>query len=313
MKKLLTLVSLITLVQLAFAQEEATFMHYTFNKVLLNPAASGFDQQNHNIFMHIRSSWSGFPGAPRTYALGYDGPIGKRIGIGAMVWSENIGAQNFTRAQLTYAFRYDFNDVKMSAGFSTQFNRTRIDEEGLDNASIYDQGDQLLLLAMDGEKIFDAALGIHGTYRENVHFGLALPSLIRTRLDEIEGESAGGGLNYFILYGGGKLLLDKNQITLEPSVAIKRLRNVPFHIDFNLVASFLKERLITGLTYRAGMEGNMGLMLGTKYNALRFVYTYDVSLGDFQRYNGGSHELTINFAFSRAEGKFDRSKKYRKQ
>ena len=46
---------------------------------------------------------------------------------------------------------------------------------------------------------------------------------------------------------------------------------------------------------------------------MSLVYTYDVSLGDFQRYNGGSHELTINFAFSRAEGKFDRSKKYRKQ
>ena len=92
---------------------------------------------------------------------------------------------------------------------------------------------------------------------------------------------------------------------------MKKVRNVDFHTDLNLLATFLNEQLITGLTYRVGTGGNLGITLGTKYSALRVLYTYDVYMGDFQKYNGGSHEITINFSFNRVAGNYDRTAKYR--
>jgi len=40
-------------------------------------------------------------------------------------------------------------------------------------------------------------------------------------------------------------------------------------------------------------------MLGTKISQLQFYYSYDLSLSNFQRYTGGSHELSVAFSFDR--------------
>ncbi|MEL6866571.1 MAG: PorP/SprF family type IX secretion system membrane protein [Bacteroidota bacterium] len=314
MKKIcLLFFSLTFAVQWANAQEEAVFGHYMFNPVLINPGATGFDAAHHNIFMNINSAWSNFPGAPQTYALSYNGPIGKRLGLGGMVYTENVASMTFYRAQLNFAFRYEMNDFDISAGFATQFHRMRVDNEGFTTSTLYDLDDDLLNLAMDGERVFDASLGAYGTYKEDVFFGISFPSLIRTRLDEIEGvRESGSGLEFFTLHGGGNLKVKDYKINLQPSILIKRLRNVPFQVDFNLLSTFLDDKLITGLTYTAGAGGDLGITLGTKYNTVRFIYSYGLYFGNFQQYNGGSHEVTVNFQFNRSKGKFDRSRKYRK-
>lgn len=315
MKKLIILCACLFILKVSVkAQEEAVFGHYIFNPVLLNPAASGFDEKHHNVFMNIRSAWTDFPGTPKTYALSYNGPVGNRFGLGAMLYTENIASITFYRAQLSYAFRYNMEDMKISAGFSTQLNRTRVENPDA-TSSIFDQNDEALANAMDGESVFDATIGIYGSYKERFNFGLSLPSLIRTRLDDIEGgNDDGGGLSNFIINLGGNFDLPENKVKLMPSIVVKKVRSAPTIIDFNMVSSFLADRLIAGLSYKAvnDADGNFGVILGTKYNALRFVYSYDVNLGDFQKYNGGSHEITINIEFDRGEGKFDRSRKYRK-
>lgn len=314
MKRIILLSIICFALHSASAQEEAVLGHYLFNPVLINPAASGFDQEHHGIFMNIRSGYTNFPGAPKTYALSYNGAVGKRLGIGGMMYTENVASLTYYRGQLSFAFRYEANDLEMAAGFATQFNRARIDDEDyLANPNgIYDPDDEILAIFADGERVFDASLGIYGTYKKKLVFGLSFPSLIRARLDEIEGQSSNSGLSHFTAFFGGDLSVDDYKIKLQPSVLVKRLRSTPFQVDFNMLASFLQERLITGLKYTAGAEGNFGVLLGTKYNAVRFIYSYDVHLGDFQQYNGGSHEITVNFLLKRNKGKFDRSKKYRK-
>ena len=311
MKKLLYLVCLLAFFNTAEAQEEAVFVHYTINPMLINPGATGFDDLHHNLFMNMRASWTGFSGTPRNYSINYNGPISKSLGLGAMIFSENIASLNRTRAQLNYAIRFKANDFKVSAGVSTEYHRTRLDNSLLTDAPVglYDAGDEVVENLMDGESNFDASLGIYGSYQDQIFFGIALPSLVRNRLDKIEG--LGGDIN-FLVNVGGKFLLPKTKVTLQPSILLKQVRYSPLLTDINLLASFLNEQLITGVSYRAGSGGSLGLTLGTKYNALRLLYSYDIFLDEFQSYNAGSHEITINFNFVRKNGGFDRSKKYRK-
>jgi len=166
--------------------------------------------------------------------------------------------------------------------------------------------------AMNGDNIFDASLGIYLEHKNGLYGGVTIPNLIRARLDDIDNEESDTKpFDHYLINFGGRFKLDKSNMTVEPSILIKDVRTAPFLVDMNMIVSFLKEQLITGLTYRAGNGGAMALLLGTKYKSLKFYYTYDVSFGDFQQYNAGSHEVTVSFGLERKEGNFDRSKKFR--
>ncbi len=293
----------------SYAQEEAVFMHYTFNPVLINPAATGFNPDHHDIFINVRSSWTGFPDAPKTYALSYNGPIGNRLGLGALIYSENVAALTRFRAQLSYAFRFQIKDVNMAFGLSTEWHKMSL-SNSISNSDFYEDyiGDMSIEEAMSGNSEFDASVGLYGSFKRKLFFGISSPGLIRNKLDS---EKGGDLFKYVTFNVGGEIELNDSKVKLIPSILLKKVRNVDFQTDLNLIATFLNEQLITGLTYRAGTGGNLGITLGTKYSSLRFVYTYDVYMGDFQKYNGGSHEITINFQFNRAAGNYDRSAKYR--
>ena len=287
------------------AQEEAVFSHYTINPMLINPAYAGIDEDNHHIFLNLRSSWAGFPGSPKTYSLNYNGPIGNLLGIGALLYSENVAALTRYRAQLSYSIKFQSGDYKFGAGLSTELHRTRVSNDQVSgNPDLYDLGDDILSDAMDGLSEFDAGLGFFASYQEQLYFGVTLPNLVRSRLDNIEGLDSKFN---FMVNLGGKFVIPSNKITLEPSVLVKRARNTPLFTDLNLLVSFLNEQLITGLSYRLGGGGNIGLNVGTKYNAIRFLYSYEIFLDEFQNYNGGSHEISINFAITRNQNDFPKN------
>ncbi len=310
MKKLFILLFACLATHFATAQEEAIYTHHAFNPVLVNPAAAGFDDGFHNLFLNFRNAFSGFPGAPKTYALSYNGPVLKQLGLGAMLYSENIAATTRYRAQLNYAFRYQVQDLKMSLGFSTELHRMRVSNSVLNN-ELNDVDDEVLQEHLDGTRAFDASAGLYGSYKDMVFFGLALPNLVRSRTED-SGEETSGAFKSYILQASGKFEVNDSKVKLMPAILLKKVRDTDFQTDVNLIASFLNEQLITGVLFRTGTGNSAGLMLGTKYSALRFIYSYDVYLDDFQKYSGGSHEITVNFEFGSGDGKFDRSKKYRK-
>ena len=92
MKKLILFIASFCFLTALNAQEEAVFNHYTANKLLINPAAAGFDRGHHDLFLNVRNQFTGFPGAPETYSFSYNGPIGRSLGVGALLSTENIAS-----------------------------------------------------------------------------------------------------------------------------------------------------------------------------------------------------------------------------
>ncbi len=307
MKKFLPLVFSLICVSL-YAQEESIFSHYTINPVLVNPAAAGFDEDYHNVFLNLRSSWAGFPGAPNTYSVNYNGPVGNNLGIGALLYSENIASLTRYRAQLSYAIRFDAGDYKFGAGLSTELHRIRLDNSAIGaNPDIFDQNDILINDLVDGETQFDASIGAYGEFKDQVYFGLSFPNLVRSRLENIAGFNPTFN---FIANVGARFDFPQNKIKINPSILVRQSLNAPLLTDLNLLASFLSEQLIAGLNYRLGNEGVMGLSIGTKYNAIRFLYSYEVNFGEFQSYSTGAHEISINFAIERKQDPSKKSNRF---
>jgi type IX secretion system PorP/SprF family membrane protein len=299
MKKLILLLGLVSVLQtLVHAQDEALFMHYNISPILINPAAAGFDE-TYNLQFNARMQWTGFEDAPKTFAARYNGPLGRTFGLGVGVFSETAAQMSRSKLQLDYAFRYPVNDDwKLAFGFFTEFQQMRIDGD-ITDSPFYDPADALLEDLLNGKGQFDAALGIYGTFRENTYGGLTFNNLVSSRLSEIAGVGASESFfSYYTFNLGHRFELTQQKVSLEPSILLRQIRNAPFQMDLNLKAGFLDEQLIAGLSYRAGL-GAMGILLGTRLTNFNLYYSYDVSFQRFQKYNTGSHEITVALKFKK--------------
>ena len=303
MKKLILLLGLVSVLQtLVHAQDEALFMHYNISPILINPAAAGFDE-TYNLQFNARMQWTGFEDAPKTFAARYNGPLGRTFGLGIGIFSETAAQMSRSKLQLDYAFRYPVNDDwKLAFGFFTEFQQMRIDGD-ITASPFYDPADALLEDLLNGKGQFDAALGIYGTFRENTYGGITFNNLVSSRLSEIAGVGASESFfSYYTFNLGHRFELTQQKVSLEPSILLRQIRNAPFQMDLNLKAGFLDEQLIAGLSYRAGL-GAMGILLGTRLTNFNLYYSYDVSFQRFQKYNTGSHEITVALAFKKRDKK----------
>lgn len=315
MKKFFILFILAVSALAAQAQEQAAvFDHYTVAPILMTPAVAGFDGK-HNIQMNLKSAWVGFPGSAKTYGIQYHGPVGKILGLGVGVLSETIGNTTLTRFQLNYAARFEINDIaKLGVGFSTDFYRKRLARSSLDPSlvesgllTLNDLNDQRIIDAVDGENIFDAALGFWGTFNNQTYVGLTFPNLVVAKIGDIETQSQSSTFLKSIIFNlGHKFEVSGSNLTLEPSLMIRKLLDVPIQAHFNIIGGFMDEQLLAGLSFQAGTGGAMGLLLGTKVDVFKVYYSYGLGFSNFQQYSNGSHEITVGFAFDSGKKKYDR-------
>jgi type IX secretion system PorP/SprF family membrane protein len=302
MKKILLFIALVCASQFVLAQDEAIFSHYNITPVLINPSAAGFNDV-HQVQLNARAQWSGFADAPQTYAAQYNGPLGDNFGIGVGVLSETAAQMQRIRAHLNYAFRFNINEsIKLSAGFSAAYQQISLDNAILTNNFI-DLGDDIIDNAMNGEGDFDASVGVMSSFNENTRVGLSFTNLVRTQLAT---NGSGGDVNesvlkYYVFFASHRIDIEDLNFSFEPSIMVRNTRDVPSQLDINLMGSFLNESLITGLSYRS--SNTVGILLGTKLSNFQVLYTYDVFFEEFQRYNDGSHEVSVLLTFERAKNR----------
>ncbi len=305
MKKLLLFLCFAAASVAAFAQNEAILTQYTVQPFLLNPAVAGIEKL-HQVRLNYRASWAGFPDAPNTYALNYNGPVGKTFGLGGQLLAENVASIFRYNFKLSYAFNTEVEEFQLAGGFSTGFSNFQLRNRAIGGFG-FQEGDPVIQEALDAKNSFDAALGFYARYRNQTFVGLSFPSLISARLDNIENgnEESKGGADNFILRFGQDIRIKERNFKLTPSLVIQRVFGAPFRVDFNAVGSFLDEQFIAGVGYRAGVGNDVSILLGTKFDRLRFFYSYDINFGSFQTYNGGGHELTLGFDFDSYERTVD--------
>ncbi|HLF64337.1 MAG TPA: PorP/SprF family type IX secretion system membrane protein [Saprospiraceae bacterium] len=274
------------------SQEPGVYTQYHLNPVLLNPGATGHSGA-HEFLFNYRNKWASFDGAARDFTFMYHGAVGDRIGLGGQLYTERIGRFRSFQGTASYAYRIVSDSYNVGIGITTGIQQLRLSSEF---DPFLDDTDALLNEALDGVLLFDASFGVYGEYEDALYFGVSFPNLVRSRISEIQGdeEDPNEEFNYAALIGY-RFKIKNYNFVVEPSLAVKNIRRVPFHIDLNLKLSFLDEQLVGGVTYSLGDESRCGVLLGTRIDALKLFYGYDVSFGEFQDFNSGSHELTIQY------------------
>ncbi|MFN7115184.1 MAG: PorP/SprF family type IX secretion system membrane protein [Saprospiraceae bacterium] len=291
MKKLLLLISFFAVWQVVRAQDEAIFTHYHITPILINPAAAGFNN-TFQLQMNGRAQWTGFADAPQTVSAMLNSPVGKNFGIGVGVSAETAAQLTRLKGQLNWAFRFNLSEyVKMSAGFSAFYQQLRLDNNA--DFGRVDEGDNVINDYMNGVNEFDASIGVFGSIRDNTRFGLSFANLIQSRLDDVVESTDESALQHYTLFLAHRFDIYDLNFSLEPSIMARRVKDAPAQVDINLKATFLEDQLITGVSYRS--LGALGILLGAKISNFNVLYSYDMSFQRFQKFNSGSHEISLLF------------------
>jgi type IX secretion system PorP/SprF family membrane protein len=272
--------------QSRYFDERYVYTHSFFNPVLVNPGATGA-HGSHKLLLNYRNKWSGFTGSPKSVTLSYDGLLADRLGMGILVFQDNFGALQTTKGQASFAYIIESDVNKIGFGLSAEYVKHGLNNY---NASVPQDPDGVIDQRREGIEYMDASFGIHGKYDNRFTYGIALPSLISSRIDNTVGtyERELG----FILNLGYKAMSSTSGISLEPSIMLKKLNQVPTHVDLNMRLGFLEDKLSGGVTYRLGADNMLGFMLGVNVERIGFYYGYGVSSQPVQDYNNGAHELT---------------------
>ena len=261
------------------------------NPVLVNPGATGHDN-DHSIFLTYKNNWSTFERSPKSFIASYDGPVADRLGFGAMVLTDANGDLKTTKFQGSVSYTIDTPTNKIGFGISAEYIQHGLSSDVFSDP-LFQPNDILVNNRIAGTNFFDVSFGVFGVYNGKITYGLALPSLVSSRISNTDNE---GTREIGYLFNVGYRIDDlDSDLVLEPSVFVKKLMNVPFHADVNVLARFLGDRFRGGVTYTVGADEKLGFLMGVNVNSMQFNYAYSASRSDFQTYNNGAHEISIRF------------------
>lgn len=282
---------------------QSVYNHYHLNMFLINPAATGFNE-NGQLFFNFRNQWAGFEGSPKTLTLGIESSPASNMGLGAMLYNENYGVANRFLGQLNYAYNFRPNDdMKMAFGISGAYIQYNLDNEAITDP-LHEAPDGIINAAVNGEKYFAADFGFYSVIQDKYRIGISIPHLVQTKLDDANKATTTPKEDKpvnFTAFLGGIWRLPEYRLVLEPSIGLRKISDAPFGSDLNILARMMDDRLFAGFTYSYNPSWHrISLLAGVKIDRLGIFYSYDQSYLEFQNYNNGSHELTLSFDLHKA-------------
>lgn len=306
MKKFLLTLLICCFSILAFAQQDAQFTQYMFNRTYLNPAFTGSDGLWADASLLYRNQWTGYQpvampgigtakgGAPSTFLASVNMSLLKeRMGIGLYLSDDRLGAVDRKEVQLSFAYHIPFKDSKLSLGLRTGLYSYRLDYGSLDFRDPSDPLGQDQRGAISEIKP-DFAAGIYFQHPllfagaslghlQQSEFSLGLPTPVYTLSMQA--------------YGLLGVNLNRNgQVVWQPSVLVKS-DMVSVSVEGSLLA-YIHDKYYVGGALRD--LDDVSLLLGmslTKDNRLRLGYAFDYVVNEQSAKAMTSHELMLSFRF----------------
>ena len=287
---------------ICFAQQDALFTQYMFNKLALNPGYVGSREALSGDILY-RSQWVGIDGAPKTFSASIHSPLpNEHVAVGLTAYNDKLGPVSTTGVLATGAYRVIFPDSKLSFGLQAGFYNSNIDRSMLNPS---DQSDPALDLSSANNKMVpDVNVGVY-YYSEKYFVGFSSKHLLQNQTivvrnaAENKNEFSKLFAHFYIM--GGAVFPVADGVLFRPSTFVKFVKNSPPQMDLN-VSFLLKEKLWLGTSYRAAFGKDKfqqnALCFLVDFNVLnnlRIGYSYDISLNELKTTNKGSHEIRLGF------------------
>jgi len=276
----------------AFAQQDALFSQYMFNKLIINPAYAG-SRDGLSMTLVGRRQWVGIDGGPQTLTFSIQSPLrNDRIGLGFYCYTDALGPFQASGAIGTFAYRIKLGNGDLAFGIQAGIKHTSYDRSKM---TVPDDNDALLNAQFSKQTIPDANFGIY-YHTDRFYAGVSSKHLFEQEYGYIEksaDESVYGTLFRHFYGMAGVAIPLSDRLVFRPSTLIKYTQNAPVQADIN--ASFLiSDVLWLGVSYRT-QRAVVFIAEVVIAERLRIGYSYDMYLNEIQQHNQGSHEVVLEY------------------
>ena len=306
--------ALVTIVgQKSFAQQDAQYSQFMFNRLSYNPAFAGSSDKICATLLG-RNQWNQFGGGnvtsdlgsvarganPTTILANIHAPVGKRFGIGANFNSDELGFSKIVSFNATLAYK---QSIGSNGGILAGGIGVGIIQEGLDGTKLkaIDPSDPKIPTGNITDLGLDLNFGLYYTQEQlsifnNFYTGISSTHLNTPKL-EIRDASSNGFTSQYVRHyyfiTGAEYELN-SAFTLNPNIMVKT-DMVKTTTDINATLIW-NQNIRGGLSYRtfndlvvmAGYEFPFGLNIG---------YSYDLTMGKILNYSTGTHEIMLRYCF----------------
>lgn len=271
----------------ARAQQLPQLTQYQFNDYVFNPAVAG----TRNMF-ELRSGhryqWVGIQDAPRTFTLSGTTPLGSKMGVGGLLFTDIVGPTRRTGLQFSYAYHLKLTeDLKLSLALSGGLLQFLIDGSKI---QLHDTGDPVMDDQLRGGIEADATFG-GMLYHPKYWLGVTVPQLMGNKvafLDNNDGTLSRMERHYYLM---GGYRHEMGDFKLEPSVLVKYVAPVPVKLDVTATVRY-RDSFWVGASYRT--NDALCAMVGYWHKQqFQFGYSYDVISSNLKNYSTGTHEVML--------------------
>ncbi len=303
MKKIFTLILVLTIAAASYAQQNSPFSQYIFNQMIINPAYVG-TKQLISINGTYSTQWTGFKGAPSTQTISAEGGLNKNMGLGIHFLNDRIGAQYQQGLFASYSYIIKFNEQwRMSLGIAAGISNFTLDGTKL----IIDNPDDPAIPKTKVSSVrFDSKAGLF-LYSRRFYFGFSATDLFADVMQSKDLLVAKQSRHYYVTAG---YVFDAGKnLKIKPSFLYREDFKAPTNIDINCFF-LIKERFWIGASVRFGanifknasldntLKHRDAMVFMTDWNItrnLRIGYAYTWSLTALKGYSG--HEVVVGYTF----------------
>ena len=272
------------------AQQDPQYTQYMYNMNVVNPAYAG-SRGTLSLGLLGRSQWTSVDGAPKSFTFNAHAPLGKKVGVGISVVSDEIGPAKEQNIYADFSYTLTTSDVGRLA-FGLKGGMTLLDVNLLDVV--------LPQTGSAGDPVFDENIndafpnfgaGVY-YYTDKWYASFSVPNILKSEhmdKDNINTKAA-EEVHYFLT--GGYVFDLSSTLKFKPSLMFKGVAGAPVSIDIN--ANFLLyDRFELGASYRVEDAVSLLFNFGVTPD-FRIGYAYDYTISEFSNSNtAGSHEIIL--------------------
>ena len=272
------------------AQQDPQYTQYMYNMNIINPAYTG-STEGLAVGALYRSQWVGLDGGPETFTFNIHSPVGKSVGLGLSIISDQIGPVKETNAYVDFSYTIPVGTVTKLAfgvkgGFT--FHDIGIAENQI---SLVDMGDPFFANAIN-ETTPNVGAGVYFYKPSKYYISMSIPNILNGVHLDANGTNIGSESEHFFAAAGYVFDLSEN-FKLKPHTLIKYAFDAPMSYDINANV-FMYDIVEVGVGYR--LEDSFSGMINFQVaNNLRIGYAYDAIQSDLDIVTSSSHEIFINF------------------
>lgn len=288
MKKIITLITLVSLYSQVGAQNLNTHYLYQMNWFNVNPAYTGATEEVKAI-INPGTQWQGIDGKPSNSMFGVHSSMGKNMGLGGKFITDKRGLFTNLSAEMVYSYKIKLAEQhQLNFGLSMGVFQTYLNVDNIIADKYTDATDPAATAIYYNKTHLISGFGVLYTFK-NLEVGASSPHMVisgRPLSDHIFGMA-----RYNVEFQNFKTVIT-------PSLVYQNIANSPNQLDFGLKGEWNK--LAWGqVTYKSNKTIVAGI--GFNINKVNVAYSYGINQSALSVISNGSHEILISFSFDKRE------------